>query len=261
MLLAVDPARLADLRWERSRDDALFPHLYGPLELDAVAGGSTARRARRRRRDRRPDPPVTAPDRLSAASPLAVIRRPRSSVSRGARHDEAAAGRRGDEPARVVEDLGLGERDPAAGLDDRADRPQGAAFPGHRPGVADVEVNRRVADARLEGGPDGQRRHRVGDGADQPAVHHAEDVVDRLVGGAREHHPARLGLDRAEPEQQHQRRRRQPAVDQSPQELQAGQAGPGRRRQLRVVPGDGLGPRRSPVVVRPLRHAARPAPA
>jgi len=37
MLLAVDPAGLADLRWERSRDDALFPHLYGPLELDAVA--------------------------------------------------------------------------------------------------------------------------------------------------------------------------------------------------------------------------------
>ena len=36
MLLAVDPARLADLRWERSRDDALFPHLYGPLELGAV---------------------------------------------------------------------------------------------------------------------------------------------------------------------------------------------------------------------------------
>ena len=36
MLLAVDPTRLADLRWERSRDDALFPHLYGPLELDAV---------------------------------------------------------------------------------------------------------------------------------------------------------------------------------------------------------------------------------
>jgi uncharacterized protein (DUF952 family) len=36
MLLAVDPARLGDLRWERSRDDALFPHLYGPLELDAV---------------------------------------------------------------------------------------------------------------------------------------------------------------------------------------------------------------------------------
>jgi uncharacterized protein (DUF952 family) len=37
VLLAVDPTRLADLRWERSRDDALFPHLYGPLELDAVA--------------------------------------------------------------------------------------------------------------------------------------------------------------------------------------------------------------------------------
>jgi uncharacterized protein (DUF952 family) len=36
MLLAVDPTRLADLRWERSRDDALFPHLYGPLDLDAV---------------------------------------------------------------------------------------------------------------------------------------------------------------------------------------------------------------------------------
>jgi uncharacterized protein (DUF952 family) len=36
MLLAVDPTRLADLLWERSRDDALFPHLYGPLDLDAV---------------------------------------------------------------------------------------------------------------------------------------------------------------------------------------------------------------------------------
>ena len=36
MLLAVDPALLADLRWERSRDDALFPHLYGPLNLAAV---------------------------------------------------------------------------------------------------------------------------------------------------------------------------------------------------------------------------------
>ena len=36
MLLAVDPTRLGDLRWERSRDDALFPHLYGPLELGAV---------------------------------------------------------------------------------------------------------------------------------------------------------------------------------------------------------------------------------
>ena len=36
MLLAVDPARLGDLRWEPSRDDALFPHLYGPLDLSAV---------------------------------------------------------------------------------------------------------------------------------------------------------------------------------------------------------------------------------
>src|SRR6202161_4034282 len=37
MLLTLDPGRLAELRWERSRDDALFPHLYGPLGLDAVA--------------------------------------------------------------------------------------------------------------------------------------------------------------------------------------------------------------------------------
>lgn len=36
VLLTVDPGRLADLRWEKSRGDALFPHLYGPLELDAV---------------------------------------------------------------------------------------------------------------------------------------------------------------------------------------------------------------------------------
>jgi uncharacterized protein (DUF952 family) len=37
VLLAVDPARLgAALKWEPSRGGALFPHLYGPLPLDAV---------------------------------------------------------------------------------------------------------------------------------------------------------------------------------------------------------------------------------
>jgi uncharacterized protein (DUF952 family) len=37
-LLTVDPERLgAALRWEPSRGGALFPHLYGPLPLDAVA--------------------------------------------------------------------------------------------------------------------------------------------------------------------------------------------------------------------------------
>lgn len=37
LLIAVDPDQLgADLRWEPSRGGALFPHLYGPLSLDAV---------------------------------------------------------------------------------------------------------------------------------------------------------------------------------------------------------------------------------
>jgi uncharacterized protein (DUF952 family) len=37
MLIAVDGDALgAALRWERSRNDALFPHLYGPLPLAAV---------------------------------------------------------------------------------------------------------------------------------------------------------------------------------------------------------------------------------
>ncbi|MBB4003894.1 DUF952 domain-containing protein [Aurantimonas endophytica] len=37
VLVAVDPQRLGDaLRWEPSRGGALFPHLYGPLMLDAV---------------------------------------------------------------------------------------------------------------------------------------------------------------------------------------------------------------------------------
>ncbi len=38
VLVAVDAAALgAALKWERSRGGALFPHLYGPLPLDAVA--------------------------------------------------------------------------------------------------------------------------------------------------------------------------------------------------------------------------------
>jgi uncharacterized protein (DUF952 family) len=38
ILLAVDPDRLGDaLRWEPARSGALFPHLYGPLPLDAIA--------------------------------------------------------------------------------------------------------------------------------------------------------------------------------------------------------------------------------
>ncbi|HEY5126915.1 MAG TPA: DUF952 domain-containing protein [Bradyrhizobium sp.] len=36
-LIEVDAAALGDaLRWERSRNDALFPHLYGGLDLGAV---------------------------------------------------------------------------------------------------------------------------------------------------------------------------------------------------------------------------------
>ena len=37
VLVAVDAAKLGEgLKWERSRGDDLFPHLYGPLSLDAV---------------------------------------------------------------------------------------------------------------------------------------------------------------------------------------------------------------------------------
>jgi uncharacterized protein (DUF952 family) len=37
VLLAVDPDRLGNrLRWEPSRGGELFPHLYGPLDLDHV---------------------------------------------------------------------------------------------------------------------------------------------------------------------------------------------------------------------------------
>lgn len=38
VLVAIDVARLsAALKWEPSRGGALFPHLYAPLSLDAVA--------------------------------------------------------------------------------------------------------------------------------------------------------------------------------------------------------------------------------
>jgi uncharacterized protein (DUF952 family) len=38
VLVAVEAARLAErLRWEKSRDGALFPHLYGPLFPDEAA--------------------------------------------------------------------------------------------------------------------------------------------------------------------------------------------------------------------------------
>lgn len=37
LLLAVDASRLGDaLKWEPSRGGQLFPHLYGPLPLEAV---------------------------------------------------------------------------------------------------------------------------------------------------------------------------------------------------------------------------------
>lgn len=37
VLIEADSAVLGDaLRWEVSRNDALFPHLYGPIPLDAV---------------------------------------------------------------------------------------------------------------------------------------------------------------------------------------------------------------------------------
>ena len=37
VLLTVDPSALGDaLKWESSRKGQLFPHLYGPLPIDAV---------------------------------------------------------------------------------------------------------------------------------------------------------------------------------------------------------------------------------
>jgi uncharacterized protein (DUF952 family) len=39
LLIAVDADALGDaLRWERSRNDELFPHLYAELDLSAVTG-------------------------------------------------------------------------------------------------------------------------------------------------------------------------------------------------------------------------------
>jgi uncharacterized protein (DUF952 family) len=39
VLLTIDPARLAaELRYEEGEPGVLFPHLYGPLGLDAVVG-------------------------------------------------------------------------------------------------------------------------------------------------------------------------------------------------------------------------------
>jgi uncharacterized protein (DUF952 family) len=83
MLLAVDPTRLADLRWERSRDDALFPHLYGPLDLDAVT-----------RADRLPDD-------LDAADAIAglLVRLPHPAPAPVSRHEAGQPANPG-QPAR-----------------------------------------------------------------------------------------------------------------------------------------------------------------
>jgi len=43
-MLRVDPDLLGDaLRWEASRGGALFPHLYGPMPLDAVVAAVALR--------------------------------------------------------------------------------------------------------------------------------------------------------------------------------------------------------------------------
>lgn len=42
MLVAIECARLGDtLKWEPSRGGALFPHLYAPLQMDAVCSVET----------------------------------------------------------------------------------------------------------------------------------------------------------------------------------------------------------------------------
>lgn len=39
VLITVDADKLADtLRWEPSRDGAMFPHVYGPIPMSAVLG-------------------------------------------------------------------------------------------------------------------------------------------------------------------------------------------------------------------------------
>lgn len=47
LLVAVDAEALGDaLKWEPSRDGALFPHLYAPLFMTAVTGTGEIRRDR-----------------------------------------------------------------------------------------------------------------------------------------------------------------------------------------------------------------------
>jgi uncharacterized protein (DUF952 family) len=48
VLLAIDPSRLAaPLKWEESTDDlaAVFPHVYGPIDRDAIVEVRAIRRA------------------------------------------------------------------------------------------------------------------------------------------------------------------------------------------------------------------------
>jgi uncharacterized protein (DUF952 family) len=47
MILTIDATRLLDgaLRWEVSRGGALFPHLYGPLPVEAVIAAEPVERS------------------------------------------------------------------------------------------------------------------------------------------------------------------------------------------------------------------------
>ena len=135
VLLAVDTERLGErLQWEPSRGGAVFPHLYGPLDLDAVVWTEPMPLGRRS-----PPPALSYSCRECAVRPQAKRCSTRSipsgrmtSPSRASSLASIRGPRAPDDPRLAQDRLGPALREPGwhgGGLRQGRPRGEGAAWP------------------------------------------------------------------------------------------------------------------------------------
>jgi len=114
----------------------------------------------------------------------------------------------------------------------------------------DLDLDRAEPPAWRQKGLERDTHRGVGQRAQQATVHDPVGVVERLLGGAGDHHFAIADLHHADFEHARHRRRRNPAAREPLDQLTPRHPRRGGRHRTRVVPGHGAGPERTRLIHR-----------
>ncbi len=138
---------------------------------------------------------VTAMESFSSPCSAAAWGMPQCRLDR---KDEAGGRAVGQELARSIHEPAFRGGDARADVDDPALSPHRAGLVGHGADVVDLDLDRGVADTRLQHGVDAAAHHRIEQGGGDAAMHAAQRIVVIEARRVAEDDAARLGFDHRE---------------------------------------------------------------